>query len=162
MSRRTTAFVMVGPSGVGAFQDPLWRVWGTAQLVEGGNNGPFWVTAPGGHHDDGTGPESLVIDSDDPQIVARSVVALLAASLGDDALIAYLQRARLITVTDGRRVIRSPWHLSGADLDECVESLSVRIGIVRLADESALDDEAVTALRSWGFAVDEFLPAPTV
>ncbi|MCU1445269.1 hypothetical protein [Cryobacterium sp.] len=160
MSKGTTAFVLVGPSGVGAFHDPLWRVWGTAQLVEGGSNGPYWLTAPGGHNDDGAGPESLVIDSDDPQIVARSVVALLAASVGDDALIAHLERAGLITVADGRRVIRSPWHLSGADLDECAESLSVRIGIVRLAERSALDDESVMALRSWGFTVDEFTPTP--
>jgi hypothetical protein len=150
---------MVGPSVVGAFQDPLWRVGGTAQLVEGGSNGPFWLTAPAGHGDDGVGPESLVIDSDDPQVVARSLVALIAATAGDDALIAQLHRARLFSVVDGRRVIRSPWRLSGADLDDCVESLSVRIGIVRMAERSALDDESVAALRSWGFTVDEFTPA---
>jgi hypothetical protein len=162
MSRNTTTFVMVGPKGIGAFQDPLWRVGVTAQLVEGGSNGPYWLTAPATHRDDEAGPESLVINSDDPQLVAGSLVALLAATVGDDALIAHLRRAGLITMSDGRRSIRTPWHLSGADLDECAESLSVRIGIVRLAEHSALDAAAVAALRSWGFTVDEFTHTPTV
>jgi hypothetical protein len=159
VSKSTTTFVMVGPTAVGAFQDPLWRVGVTVQLVEGGNNGPYWLTAPATHEDDGVGPESLVINSDDPQMVARSLIALLAATVGDDALVAHLQRAGLVRVSEGRRHIRSPWHLSGADLDECVDSLSVRIGIVRLAQHSALDDDSVAALRSWGFTVDEFTPA---
>jgi hypothetical protein len=162
VSKSTTTFVMVGPTAVGAFQDPLWRVGVTVQLVEGGSNGPYWLTAPATHGDAGVVPESLVIDSDDPQLVARSLVALLAATVGDDDLVAHLQRAGLVRVTDGRRHIRSPWHLSGADLDECVDSLSVRIGIVRLAQHSVLDAESVTALRSWGFTVDEFTPAPAV
>jgi hypothetical protein len=160
MSQGTTTFVMVGPTGIGAFHDPLWRVGATVQLVEGGNNGPYWLAAPASHADAGAGPESLVIDSDDPQLVARSLVVLLAATVGDDALIAHLHRAHLITVEDGRRSIRSPWRLSGADLDECADSLSVRIGIVRLHERSALNAESVTALRSWGFTVDEFAPAP--
>lgn len=150
---------MVAPRGVGPFHDPLWRVGATAQLVEGGSNGPYWKTAPADHHDNGTAPESFVIGSDEPYTVARSLVALLAVTAGDDALIDYLGRAGLTGVSHGRRRFVSPWQLTDVDLDECARSLTVRIGVVRLAEQSALGVTSTTALRSWGFTVNEFTPS---
>lgn len=160
MTKRTTALVLTGPISVGAFNDDLWRVGATAQLIEGGNSGPVWLTAPAGHHEDGSGLDHLAIDSDDPAVVARSLVVLLVATVGDDALLALLGTSVPITVEEGRRVIGQPWAISDKTVLDLSQVLakSLRLGIVLLSDQSVLDDAAVSYLRTSGFRVDVFAP----
>lgn len=158
MTKRTTALVLTGPISLGAFRDDLWRVGPTAQLVEGGTSGPVWLTAPADHREDGSSPDHLAIGSNDPAIVARSLVVLLAATVGDDALLALLGPAVPIALEEGRRNIGHPWSLE----DELVFDLSrvlaksLRLGIVLLSDQSVLDVAAVLCLRTWGFRVEVF------
>lgn len=146
---------------MGAFRDELWRVGHTAQLVEGGNSGPVWLTAPASHHEDGSAPDHLLIDSDDPETVARSLVVLLAATIGDEQMLALLGRSTSITIGDGRRLIGQPWMISNdvaVDLSRMLAD-SLRLGIVQLSDVSVLNDAVFAHLRTWGFRVDIYAPS---
>lgn len=158
MTDRTTALVLTGPASVGAFKDDLWRVGHTAQLVEGGNSGPVWVTSPATHDEDGSAPDHLLIDSDDPEIVARSLIVVLAATTGNQTVLDVLARSISITLDGGRRVIQQPWMISNATIAEISSAVadSLRLGIVRLSDVSVLTDSAVSHLRAWGFRVAIF------
>lgn len=158
MSNHTTALVMVGPAGVGPFRARDWRVSMTAQLIEGGSSGPAWMTSPGGHHDDGIAPESMLIDGTGPDIVARSLVLLIAASIGDEQLRSRLADAGNVELDVHGMAIADPWSLPDDLLHTCTSSLAAqcRIGIVRLEEYPALDACAASLLRDWGFDVDEF------
>jgi len=162
MSKHTTALVMVGPAGVGPLRTPDWRVSMTAQLIEGGSSGPVWMTSPGGHHDEGVAPESMLIDGTEADLVARSLVLLIAASIGDEPLRSQLVDAGNVELDEHRMAISDPWLLPDDLLLTCTDSLSAqcRIGIVRLEERPSLDTRAASLLRDWGFEVDEFSQLP--
>lgn len=162
MSKHTTALVMVGPAGVGPFRSPDWRVSMTAQLIEGGSSGPVWMTSPGGHHDEGIAPESMLIDGTGADLVARSLVLLIAASIGDEVLRSRLADTGNVELDEHRMAIADPWLLPDDLLHTCTTSLSARcrIGIVRLEERPSLDSLAASLLRDWGFDVDEFTQVP--
>ena len=162
MTKHTTALVMGGPAGVGAIRAADWRVSMTAQLIEGGCRGPVWMTSPGGHHDEGVAPESMLIDGSGPDVVARSLVLLIAASIGDESLRSRLADAGGVELDEHRMALAAPWLLPDDLLLSCTRSLSAtcRIGIVRLEENPSLDTRAASQLRDWGFDVDEFTQMP--
>lgn len=86
MTTASTAFVMVGPSGVGSFHDRLWRVNPRqGQLVEGGSNGPYFLL--------GSSSEEFVfpVEDFDAEVVARSVVLLIALLIEDEQALGLLR-----------------------------------------------------------------------
>jgi len=164
MSRVSTAFVMIAGASVGPWSgDNGWRVGATAQLVEGGGGGSYWETSPSGHQSDGTAPESLVINSLDPRVVAQSLVLLLATTVWNEEVQQALLGTTNVETFEGRRMVANPWKLTAAMTQKLSAALvpEIRLGIVRLDDDCSLDAEAVAHLRTLGFTVDEFLsPVP--
>ena len=74
MTKVTTAMVIVGPSGVGPFHAPGWRVGEVLQLVEGGHAGPFWLhDSLGGRGAPSQSPARFV-GSLDAEVVAASLI----------------------------------------------------------------------------------------
>lgn len=159
MTTSSTAFVMVGPSGVGSFHDRLWRVSpNNAQLVEGGTNGPYFLL---GSRDD---EFAFHIEDFDADSVMRAVVLLTTLLVGEEQTIGLLRASEnLITTVPGERVAPY-WELA----DDVLQSLSkrlasiCRIGIVRLDEQSILSVEVVDMLRSLQFDVSTYEDVDTV
>lgn len=132
MTKVTTAMVIVGPSGVGPFHVPGWRVGEVLQLVEGGHAGPFWLhDALGARGTDGAS-EARFIGSVDARVVAASLVDAVGEAIGEPQ------------VTGG------PAGNAAALAGRC------RIGVVRLDPTTLLDDLALDILREVGLTVDLF------
>lgn len=154
---------MFAGRSVGAWGDAKWIVGDTAQLVEGGGNGPYWETSPGGHHSNGATPESMLTGSADGKILAKSLLLLVAATVWNTDVQEALVNTELVSGVEGRRCIAKSWNLSDTLTRQLADALSpaVRIGIVRLDDDCALNGEATGLLRDLGFTVDEFVSTVT-
>lgn len=145
---------MLGPTGVGPFASPDWRVApDPIQLVEAGTNGPGLLA--GRHY--------LSIDSLDGEFVVRALV-LMAANLTDVGPVKdYLRETHnLVQSDDGFETTAPYWDIADEVLAWCAPRLSefVRIGIVRLDDITLADDFVVERLRAMGFMVDVFEKVP--
>lgn len=153
MTTASTAFVMVGPSGVGSFHDRLWRVSpNNAQLVEGGTNGPYFLLEPG---DD---EFAFHIEDLDADSVMRAVVLLTTLLVGEENTIGLLRASEnLISTVTGERVAPY-WELADDVLQSLAKRLApiCRIGIVRLDEQSILTTEVGDSLRALQFDVSTY------
>jgi hypothetical protein len=154
MTAISTALLMVGPSGVGPFRSPDWRVSWVSQLVEAGSNGPYWLTnAPG------KSEQFLPINSLDPWEVARSTVLLLAQNIDDPNVQALMRETEnLIEGPDGESRIAPYWDGSDSDFDFYASRLAplCRLGVVRLADLTLFNEDVFAHLLRWNFALVPF------
>lgn len=157
MSRFTSALVFASPLGVGPFYSDEWRVNWCANLVEGSSGGPYWLPLPS--YDDHLTIESMVIDSVEPELVADSLILLLGAVFGGEALNWLLRESQnLIFPDDGRPHLAPYWDLADDVRNCCVRDLSgrIRIGVTALDEHSLLGAEAIHLLSSHGFRVEVF------
>lgn len=165
MSTVSTALVIVGPSGIGPFHSPEWRVGLTIQLVEGGTNGPYWLSTPGEVLPGVTRPDFLLIDSLKPEDIAKSLCLLLISITTPQ-----LELEELIhngTLVKNQRGIGfpSPWKFNKDLLKACLKSLAenYKIGIVSLDEFSLLTDETTEILqKNFGISCSKFMPAETL
>ena len=146
----TTALVILGPTGIGPFSSPDWRVApNPIQLVEAGTNGPGLLA--GSHY--------LSIDSLDSEFVFRALV-LMAANLTDVQQVKdYLRDTHNLVQSEAGMETTAPyWDIADEVLEWCAPRMAefIRIGIVRLDDMTLADDAVVERLRSFGFMVDVF------
>lgn len=146
----TTALVMLGPTGIGSFHSPDWRVApDPIQLVEAGTNGPGLLA--GRHY--------LSIDSLDSEFVFRALV-LMAANLTDVHQVKdYLRETHnLVRDESGIETTAQYWDIADEVLAWCAPRMAefVRIGIVRIDDMTLADEVVVERFRSFGFMVDVF------
>lgn len=153
MTSFSTAFVMVGPSGVGSFHDRLWRVSpNTAQLVEGGTNGPYFLL--------GSGDDEFVfhIEDFDSDSVMRAVVLLTTLLVGEEQTIGLLRASENLIKTEAGERVAPYWELADDVLQSLTKRLApiCRIGIVRLGTTSALTTEVIALMRLSGLDVAEF------
>jgi len=155
MTDVSTSLLMVGPTGVGPFRSPDWRVSSTIQLVEGSGNGPYWLFT------DHKGSERvLMIDSLFPEVVASSVVLLVSVVTGNESAISVLEATHNVSRDDAGNVEIAPfWDLA----DEVERQLATllapvaRLGFVTL-DETTIASNAVYAhLLNLGFTVESFI-----
>lgn len=154
MTSISTALLMVGPSGVGPFHSPDWRVSFVSQLVEAGSSGPYWLTnAPGE-------PEQyLPIQSLDPEDVAKATVLLLGQQIQDDSVQGLLRETHnLIDNPDGTTKIAPYWDGSDSDFEFYASRLAprVRLGVVQLAEHGLMNEAAVAHLLRFGFTIQAF------
>lgn len=145
---------MLGPTGIGPFASPDWRVApDPIQVVEAGTNGPGLLA--GRHY--------LSIDSLDAEFVVRALV-LMAANLTDVQPVKdYLRETHnLIQTNEGYETTAPYWDIADEVLAWCAERLSpyVRFGIVRLDNLTLAGETVALRLRECGFMVDEFEKVP--
>lgn len=154
MTSISTALLMVGPSGVGPFNSPDWRVSFVSQLVEAGSNGPYWLTNASGE------PEQyLPIQSLDPEDVAKATVLLLAQQIPDGSVQGLLRETHnLIDNPDGTTKIAPYWDGSDSDFQFYASRLAprVRLGVVQLAEHGLMDGAVFAHLLRYGFALETF------
>jgi hypothetical protein len=151
----STALLMVGPSGIGSFHSPDWRVGGVAQLVEAGTNGPYWL------YSDQDGDERTIhIDSLEPEIVSRSVLLLLGHLTNDPVARAWLRDTHnLFSDETGRLTVAPYWEIA----DEVAQAISAalaphyRLGFVKLDDTTLVNEEVCAHLLALGFSVEGFI-----
>ena len=153
MTTASTAFVMVGPSGVGSFHDRLWRVNPRqGQLVEGGTNGPYFLL--------GSSSEEFVfpVEDFDSEGVARSVVLLIALLIEDEQALGLLRATENLVETDRGERVAPFWDLDEFSTQELASRLApmCRVGLVRLDETSILNREVSAHLQELGFDLTEF------
>ena len=162
MSKVSTAFLFVGPAGVGPFYSPDWRVCWGVNLVEGGSGGPFWLPLPS--FEDQRPVGSLLIDSNEPELVAQSLVLLVATVFGTKNLLGLLSETHNIAeVSPGEFAFAPFWEMAPEILAKCADDLSgrIRIGFVQLDALGIFDSKVIERLQGLGLVVEPFVSTPT-
>ena len=150
MTTFSTALVILGPTGVGPFHSPDWRVGPMhIQVVEGGTNGPALLA----------GDHFLLIDSLEPELVLRALIVMMA-TITDVSLVKNHLRetSNLQMGPDGFETVAQHWDLAPSDLAWCAAALAdyVRVGIVVLDEMTIADASIVERLKALGFMVETF------
>lgn len=154
MTTVSTALLLVGPSGVGPFQSRDWRVnpSTSCQLVEGGNNGPYFLYT--------LGEKEAVfhLDSLDPEILSRGLVLMTAILTNDEQSLGILHATENLIETDRGERVAPFWEIADGVLLTISRRLSLlcRIGVVRLDGNSLFTSEVLDKLRILDFDVTEF------
>lgn len=153
MTSFSTALVMVGPSGVSSFHDRLWRVNpGTAQLVEGGTNGPYFLL--------GSGEDEFAfhIDSLDSDTITRALVLLVTLLVGEKQTIGILRSTENLIASDRGERVAPYWELADDVFESLVKRLAplCRIGVVRLDESSIISPLVTDELRVLGLDIATF------
>ena len=160
MSRQSTALLTIGPRSIGPWGDTdVWRVSGTAQLVEG--SVPYWIISPTQPAQHSAEPYEVGVEVPYTEAVVESILLLLALHFGDDALAATLVEHHNLTIdSDGSRTLAPYPELADAVAEDVAKRLSssLRLGITLLDDECLVDGDVVASLRDLGFTVDVFAP----
>ncbi len=162
MSKVSTSLLFAGPSGVGPFHSPDWRVCWSANLVEGGSNGPFWLPLPS--FEDQRSVNALMIDSNEPELVAQSLILLVSAVFGSENLLGLLLETHNITeVSPGEFSFAPFWELTPEVVAQCVSDLDrrIRLGFVQLDDLGIFDLRVIEELAKKSIQIDAFVSAPT-
>ena len=150
MTTFSTALVILGPTGVGPFHSPDWRVGPThIQVVEGGSNGPALMA----------GDHFMLINSLDPNTLLRALIVMVGTITDVSSVKNHLRETANIAMgPDGLETVTHCWDLSQEDLEWCASQLSqyVRLGVVSLDELSLLDTEARSGLTDLGFTVATF------
>jgi hypothetical protein len=150
--------LLLSPAGAGPFDTAAWRIGYTAQLVEGGNSGPYWLVSPPARAGERLALTSLVIGSAKPHQIAASVI-LLAAVLGEstsDILEPVLVRT---TEPGGSGVEMLPISPENASvLERYATGLAghTRVGAVILEPTTVLSPAVLSALRSMSVELSTF------
>lgn len=163
MTDVSTSLLLIGPTGVGSFNSPDWRVGYTAQLVEGSTNGPYWL------FEENHGEERvLMIDSLFPEVVARSIALLTAVVTSNQRALEILEETHNVTPDsdpDGkvRLQIAPYWDLADDVMSQVSDSLSAhcRLGLVTLDETTVANEEVIAHLLDIGFTVDSFVSRAT-
>lgn len=160
MTDVSTALLMIGPSGVGPFHSPHWRLAGFAQLVEGGSNGPYWL------YRDTSGRERvLMIDSLDSQIIADSLLLLIAVMANNSKALGMLEATHNVSLQDQGQVSIAPyWELADTVRDNLASAIrtSVRAGLVILDDTSVANHAVIAHLLGLGITLNTFISGASV
>lgn len=153
LTTASTAFVMVGPSGVGSYHDRLWRVSpNSSQLVEGGTNGPYFML--------GSGENEFIfhVEDFDADFVMRAAVLLITLLVGEEQTIGMLRATENLVETDQGERVAPFWEIADDVLRSLAKRLApiCRVGIVRLESTSIFSPEVVEALQNLGFDVSTY------
>ena len=156
MTKFSTALLMVGPAQVGIFGDDLWRVASSSQLVEGGSNGPFWLTPVSGFS--GKEETALLIDGVEPSVLRDSVLILGALASKDEQAIGILRDTHNIVEDDFGIHVAPYWELAPSTKDSLIRQISekVRFGFVILDEDSILDSQFFDSLTVAGLSSEVF------
>ena len=159
MTRQTTALLTVGPRTLAPWNDRVWRVAGTAQLVEG--SAPYWLVTPTQPAEHEVTTETILVEVPHADAVVWSVLMVVAAWFGGSEVEAVLTEGQNLTVdaVTGAREVAPYWELADTTVTTLASKLSaqVRLGLTLMDDLSLVDDDVVEGLRALGFDVDVFV-----
>jgi hypothetical protein len=163
MTRFTTEFVMIAPKVINGWGDEDWRVGFTAQLVEGGGGGPYWlIAAPVEATPEEKSPEVIVIGGLETRRVSESILLLLATTVGNSEVKSQLVERGLLGPGEGGPFVPHEWPSLGehptTGLEFVIENF--RIGVVQLNEVSVLTDDVISTLEGWGLEVRLFSERP--
>lgn len=160
MSRQSTALLTIGPRAISPWGDTdIWRVSGTAQLVEG--SVPYWIVSPTQPAEHSARPYEVGIEVPYTEAVVESILLLLGLHFGDDDLADLLVEHHNLTIeSDGSRTLAPYPELADEVADEVAKRLAsrLRLGVTLLDDDCLVDSDVVATLRDVGFTVDVFAP----
>lgn len=156
MTKFSTALLMIGPAKIGIFGDDLWRVASSSQLVEGGSNGPFWLTPVSGFS--GKNETALLIDGTEPSVLRDSVLILGALASNDEQAIGILRDTHNIVEDDFGIHVAPYWELAPSTRDSLIRQIEqkVRFGFVILDEDSILDSRFFDSLTLAGLSSEVF------
>lgn len=156
MTKFSTALLMIGPAQIGIFGDDLWRVASSSQLVEGGSNGPFWLTPVSGFS--GKNETALLIDGTEPSVLRDSVLILGALASNDEQAIGILRDTHNIVEDDFGIHVAPYWELAPSTRDSLIRQIEqkVRFGFVILDEDSILDSRFFDSLTLAGLSSEVF------
>lgn len=156
MTKFSTALLMIGPAQIGIFGDDLWRVASSSQLVEGGSNGPFWLTPVSGFS--GKNETALLIDGTEPSVLRDSVLILGALASNDEQAIGILRDTHNIVEDDFGIHVAPYWELAPSTRDSLIRRIEqkVRFGFVILDEDSILDSRFFDSLTLAGLSSEVF------
>jgi hypothetical protein len=154
---------MIAPKVINAWGDEDWRVGFTAQLVEGGGGGPYWlIAAPTEASPEEQSPEVIIIGGLETRRVSESILLFMATTVGDSDVKSRLVERGLIGADDGGPVVPYEWPALGADPTKGLEYVidNFRIGVVHLDENSVFTDDVISTLEGWGIDVRLFSEFP--
>jgi hypothetical protein len=156
LPKQSTAHLLVGPKSIAPWNDRVWRIAATAQLVEGSI--PYWIVTPTQPTQHPVNSSAIEVVSPHPEAVVDSILVLLGAHFGDDDVEDRMLESHNLTVQNGVREIASFYELASDTRAAIASSLcmSVRLGLTRLDDFTLVDDSVIKSLREIGFDVDIF------
>lgn len=156
MSRESTALITIGPRNIAPWGDRVWRVAGTAQLVEGST--PYWIVTPTEPAQYSVSSNSVGIHLPEPESLFESILMFLAAYFGDEDVEACLVETHNVTKSANGREIAPYFELADEVQSYLVGRLSqcLRIAVTRLSDQTLMDRHVCALLRDAGFDVEEY------
>lgn len=158
MTRSSTALLTVSPKHVGSWNDThLWRLSGSAQLVEGST--PYWLVTPTLPAQHPVEQDSVTIEQPDKEFVLDSALMVLGAWFGGDRVADYLVETHNLEVRSEVRTIAPYWDFSESTREFIAAEMNqyVRLGVTVLDDLSLVSSEVISGLRSLGFDVTVFV-----
>lgn len=158
MTKFSSALLMVGPAQVGIFGDDLWRVGLTSQLVEGGSNGPYWLTPVTGFRE--KEETALIIGEIQSSVLVDSVIILSALASGEKRALGLLFDTHNVVQDEYGLHVAPYWELAPSVRDALVRYISplVKLGLVRLDSETLMNQSLVNDLSLLNFRVQVFEP----
>ena len=171
MAGTTSAFVLVGEHSVGPFGSRTWRARHGIALIE--KQRRVWMPTPvahGMHEAVSYGPilfphglrpaEELVIVVAACAVRSDEILHALAGEELAKPLVLGPGTATLWLNTDDDRIEGPPPSQEVVDLAVATVRDRTRLGVVRMEDQSQLEDDSVLWMRSEGLDVDDFRLMP--
>lgn len=167
MAGRTTAFVLVGQHVVGPFAVREWKVRHSIALIE--KHRRVWMPAPSAHSLGERVPQEAVFLPEGRSVAEELIFVVATCAVRDPEFMTALRGAGLTRPleegfearewlnVEGERIESGP-RIPTDLIEHAVASVNevARLGVVRLEDDSALDDAAILWLRGRGLDVDDF------
>ena len=172
MAGTTSAFVLVGEHSVGPFGSRTWRARHGIALIE--KHRRVWMPTPvahGVHEDVSYGP---IVFPEGLTAAEELVIVTAACAVRDPDLLAILEKQGLLRDVPTAMKSSTRWlSISddriehGPPIPQEVVDCAItgirdvsRLGVVRTAENSDIDDESLLWLRSVGIDVDDFQRVP--
>ena len=157
MTRLSTLYVLMAPRNVGPWGDSIWRVGYTAQLVEGGSGGPYWlVSPPSGEENSSVPVTTFIIGGLDTERVSQSLFLLVAIlSLAIEPAADDIKIPASIEIQNGAV---NRWERPSESELEVLSRRAERlkVGLVSLDSQAIFNDEAVGKFREFGIETHVF------
>lgn len=161
MTQQTTALLALSPRTSGPWQDSVYRISHSIQLVEGGSSA-YWLTTstqPPAHN---VSSDVLRIECPESDYLTSTVILLAALHAGDENAEGYLLETHNIDLVDldgvPTRRLAEFWELEPR-VEESIARLlapQVRMAVTVLDEMNIFSPDVVQALRDYGFQIEVF------
>lgn len=161
MTRQTTALLSFSPRTSGPWQDSVYRLTHSIQLVEGGSSA-YWLTTPTQPPAHQVYSDVLGIEYPESAYLTSTVILLAALHLGDGIAEEYLLDTHNIDLVDldgvPTRQLAEFWELEPRVEKFLADLLApqVRLAVTILDEMNLFTSEVFLSLRDYGFQIEVF------